>query len=43
MNHSVKYPTGKLNYTKWQHQYFNATAPGEFDQKALEYAEKIRT
>lgn len=30
----------KFDYTKWQRQYFDAMAPGEFNQKALEYAEK---
>ena len=28
----------KFDYTKWQRQYFDAMALGEFHQKALEYA-----
>ena len=28
----------KFDYTKWQRQYFDAMAPGEFHQKALEHA-----
>lgn len=28
----------KFDYTKWQRQYFDAMAPGEFHQQALEYA-----
>ncbi len=30
----------KFDYTKWQRQYFDTMAPGEFNQKALEYARK---
>lgn len=30
----------KFDYTKWQRQYFDAMAPGEFNQKSLEYAWK---
>ena len=30
----------KLDYTKWQRQYFDAMLPNEFSQKALEYAHK---
>ena len=28
----------KFDYTKWQREYFDGMAPGEFRQKALEYA-----
>ena len=28
----------KFDYTKWQRQYFDAMVPGEFREKALEYA-----
>ncbi len=28
----------KFDYTKWQRSYFDEMAPGEFHQKALEYA-----
>ncbi len=28
----------KFDYTKWQRQYFDAMAPGEFHENALEYA-----
>ncbi len=30
----------KFDYTKWQRQYFDAMAPGEFNQRALEYAKE---
>ena len=29
----------KFDYTKWQRQYFDAMAPGEFHENALKYAE----
>ncbi len=28
----------KFDYTKWQREYFDAMKPGEFHQKAIEYA-----
>ena len=28
----------KLDYTKWQQIYYDAMKPGEFHEKALEYA-----
>ena len=28
----------KFDYTKWQRRYFDEMAPGEFSEKALEYA-----
>ena len=28
----------RFDYTKWQRQYFDAMAPGEFHRKAQEYA-----
>ena len=28
----------QMDYTKWQREYFDAMAPGEFHKKALEYA-----
>jgi hypothetical protein len=30
----------KFDYTKWQRQYFDAMAPGEFHENALKYAER---
>jgi len=30
----------QMDYTKWQRQYFDAMAPGEFGEKALEYAKE---
>ena len=30
----------KFDYTKWQRQYFDAMAPGEFHRRALEYAKE---
>lgn len=29
----------KFDYTKWRQEYFDSMAPGEFQQKALEYAQ----
>jgi hypothetical protein len=29
----------KFDYTKWQREYFDGMAPGEFHRKAQEYAE----
>ena len=29
----------KFDYTKWRRVYFDSMAPGEFQQKALEYAQ----
>lgn len=29
----------KFDYTKWQREYFDSMAPGEFQRKALEYAQ----
>jgi hypothetical protein len=28
----------KFDYTSWQRQYFDAMKPGEFHERALEYA-----
>ena len=28
----------RFDYTKWQRQYFDAMEPGEFHDKAVEYA-----
>ena len=28
----------KFDYTKWQRKHFDSMAPGEFHEKALEYA-----
>ena len=30
----------RFDYTKWQRQHFDAMAPGEFHQKAVEYAQE---
>ena len=30
----------QMDYTKWQRQFFDAMAPGEFGKKALEYAKE---
>ena len=30
----------QMDYTKWQRQYFDAMAPGEFGKQALEYAKE---
>ena len=29
----------RFDYTKWRREYFDSTVPGEFQQKALEYAQ----
>ena len=29
----------KLDYSKWRRDYFDSMEPGEFHQKALEYAQ----
>lgn len=29
----------KFDYTRWQREYFDAMAPGEFHDKAVEYAD----
>jgi hypothetical protein len=29
----------KFDYTEWRQEYFDSTVPGEFQQKALEYAQ----
>ena len=28
----------KFDYTRWQREYFDNMAPGEFNEKAVEYA-----
>jgi len=28
----------QMDYTKWQREYFDGMAPGEFREKAVEYA-----
>ena len=28
----------RFDYTKWQREYFDSMAPGEFHEKAVEYA-----
>lgn len=30
----------KLDYTTWRRKYYDAMEPGEFHQKALDYADK---
>mgnify|MGYP007070279739 CR=1 FL=1 len=30
----------KFDYTKWQRRHFDAMAPGEFHEKAMEYAKE---
>lgn len=30
----------KFDYTKWQRQHFDAMTPGQFHEKALEYAKE---
>ena len=30
----------KLDYTKWRRKYYDAMKPGEFHEKALEYAKE---
>jgi len=30
----------QMDYTKWQRQYYDAMAPGEFEKQALEYAKE---
>ena len=30
----------QMDYTKWQRQFFDAMAPGEFGKNALEYAQE---
>ena len=30
----------QMDYTKWQRQYFDAMAPGEFGRQASEYAKE---
>ena len=29
----------RFDYTEWRQEYFDSMAPGEFQQKALEYAQ----
>ena len=30
----------KFDYTRWQREYFDNMAPGEFNENAVEYAKK---